>query len=194
MYDGVGKLTNEWGLGRMYDGVGKLTKNGWMSKASKQAASRSLPPSVFPCLGCATKHMALKYCNPPPLLAFNPFSSVTKHMASISVRGFVFQFDETKQCFDKQYSDFELDGMHVNGELTLGENIADNGGAAQWFLLRLRLCIGVGRSCGGVCCLLSQALTPVHWCWQVLRGRMLPTYRRRNAPRARHYRPVHHTL
>lgn len=31
-------------------------------------------------------------------------------------------------CFRKQYSAYELYGLHVNGNLTLGENLADNGG------------------------------------------------------------------
>jgi len=38
-------------------------------------------------------------------------------------------FDERAQCLAAQYSKFEvLPGLFVNGNLTLGENIADNGG------------------------------------------------------------------
>jgi len=37
-------------------------------------------------------------------------------------------FEEKTKCFIKQYSDFILDGQHENGQRTLGENIADNGG------------------------------------------------------------------
>lgn len=42
------------------------------------------------------------------------------------------QFDERAQCFVDQYSKFNITAgnktLNVNGELTLGENIADNGG------------------------------------------------------------------
>ncbi len=38
-------------------------------------------------------------------------------------------FDERAACIDKQYSSYVAVGdVHVNGKLTLGENIADNGG------------------------------------------------------------------
>jgi len=42
-------------------------------------------------------------------------------------------FNKTQQCFTKQYGNFEMYGMHVNGKLTLGENIADNGGLSGAF-------------------------------------------------------------
>lgn len=39
------------------------------------------------------------------------------------------QFDERAQCFVDEYNEFEvLPGLKANGKLTLGENIADNGG------------------------------------------------------------------
>jgi putative endopeptidase len=39
-------------------------------------------------------------------------------------------FEEREACFVKEYSSFTVaPGVHVNGELTLGENTADNGGA-----------------------------------------------------------------
>ncbi|KAF9128660.1 hypothetical protein BG015_004308, partial [Linnemannia schmuckeri] len=47
-------------------------------------------------------------------------------------------FNEKAQCFVDQYGDFTVKGPdgkdhHVNGQLTLGENIADNGGLKQSF-------------------------------------------------------------
>lgn len=40
------------------------------------------------------------------------------------------QFKELAQLVVDQYNGFELEGEHVNGELTLGENLADYGGLA----------------------------------------------------------------
>jgi endothelin-converting enzyme len=37
-------------------------------------------------------------------------------------------FKKRQVCFEKQYSQYELFGYNINGNLTLGENIADNGG------------------------------------------------------------------
>lgn len=47
-------------------------------------------------------------------------------------------FKERAECFVQQYSDFSVEGpdgkpLHVNGRLTLGENIADAGGVAAGF-------------------------------------------------------------
>lgn len=47
-------------------------------------------------------------------------------------------FEERAQCFVDQYSNFAVEGpagkvLHVNGRLTLGENIADAGGLAASF-------------------------------------------------------------
>ncbi|XP_058803973.1 endothelin-converting enzyme homolog isoform X2 [Phymastichus coffea] len=38
------------------------------------------------------------------------------------------RFKNRTECFVEQYSKFEIEGRHVNGRQTLGENIADNGG------------------------------------------------------------------
>lgn len=37
-------------------------------------------------------------------------------------------FSERTQCMIEQYNQLIFAGTHLNGELTLGENIADNGG------------------------------------------------------------------
>ncbi|GAP91007.1 putative endothelin-converting enzyme [Rosellinia necatrix] len=48
------------------------------------------------------------------------------------------EFDKRADCFVDQYNNFTIDGndgklLHVNGKLTLGENIADAGGVAAAF-------------------------------------------------------------
>eukprot|EP00949_MAST-11_sp_MAST-11-sp1_P001214 g1214.t1 len=45
-------------------------------------------------------------------------------------------FKERTQCMEKQYSEFSAGphGEHVNGKLTLGENIADSGGLKQAYV------------------------------------------------------------
>lgn len=37
-------------------------------------------------------------------------------------------FDSRTQCLVDQYTGFTVNGEHENGNLTLGENMADNGG------------------------------------------------------------------
>jgi predicted metalloendopeptidase len=46
------------------------------------------------------------------------------------------KFNAKAQCVAKQYSQFQLPGkpvMHLNGNLTIGENLADNGGSQSAF-------------------------------------------------------------
>ncbi|WP_263359664.1 M13-type metalloendopeptidase [Acidicapsa ligni] len=47
------------------------------------------------------------------------------------------KFDEKASCFVQEYSNFAEGDLHVNGELTLGENIADNGGLRLAYLAML---------------------------------------------------------
>lgn len=44
-------------------------------------------------------------------------------------------FKKQIQCIVNQYSDYKIEeiGMYLNGQLTVGENIADNGGLKQSF-------------------------------------------------------------
>jgi len=45
------------------------------------------------------------------------------------------EFEKRAQCFIDEYSSFTpLDGVHLNGKLTLGENTADNGGVRLSFM------------------------------------------------------------
>jgi predicted metalloendopeptidase len=42
------------------------------------------------------------------------------------------KFEERAACIEKQYEGYEVQpGLHLNGKLTLGENIADNGGIKE---------------------------------------------------------------
>ncbi|XP_045111624.1 endothelin-converting enzyme homolog isoform X2 [Portunus trituberculatus] len=43
------------------------------------------------------------------------------------------KFNKLSTCFEDQYSSYEFLGEHLNGKLTLGENIADNGGLKASF-------------------------------------------------------------
>ena len=47
------------------------------------------------------------------------------------------EFDERASCFVGEYSAFSEGDLHVNGELTLGENIADNGGLRLAYMAML---------------------------------------------------------
>ena len=48
------------------------------------------------------------------------------------------EFEKRAQCFIDEYSSFQpIDGIHLNGKLTLGENTADNGGVRLAFMALL---------------------------------------------------------
>jgi putative endopeptidase len=67
---------------------------------------------------------------------FDSLGSMTDWWTPASVKG----FEERTACIDQQYSAYEIEpGVKVNGKLTLGENIADNGGLKQaWDVLQSR--------------------------------------------------------
>ncbi len=49
------------------------------------------------------------------------------------------EFEKRAECFIKEYSAFTpVDGVHLNGKLTLGENTADNGGARLAFMALMK--------------------------------------------------------
>ena len=67
---------------------------------------------------------------------FDATGSMTDWWTPASVKG----FEERTACIEKQYDGYEIEpGVHLNGKLTLGENIADNGGLKQaWDVLQER--------------------------------------------------------
>jgi predicted metalloendopeptidase len=67
---------------------------------------------------------------------FNEKGELTDWWTPGSVKG----FEERAACIEKQYSAYEVEpGVAVNGKLTLGENIGDNGGLKQaWDALQKR--------------------------------------------------------
>jgi putative endopeptidase len=49
------------------------------------------------------------------------------------------EFEKRAECFVKEYSSFTpVDGVHLNGKLTLGENTADNGGLRLAFMALMK--------------------------------------------------------
>jgi endothelin-converting enzyme/putative endopeptidase len=49
------------------------------------------------------------------------------------------EFEKRAECFIKEYSAFTpVDGVHLNGKLTLGENTADNGGVRLAFMALMK--------------------------------------------------------
>ena len=49
------------------------------------------------------------------------------------------EFEKRADCFIQEYSAFEpVDGLHLNGKLTLGENTADNGGVRLAFMALMK--------------------------------------------------------
>lgn len=77
-----------------------------------------------------------------PLPRYDEFGSIAPTGAWDKAT--VHLFAERQACFTKQYSSFvamhTLDGAdeHVNGKLTVNENLADNGGVALAFLAHQR--------------------------------------------------------
>jgi len=92
----------------------------------------------------------------PQYLSYGAFASVAGHelshafdstgrhydqngnLADWWTNNTVKEFEKRADCFVKQYENFTVEGpdgkdLHVNGRLTLGENIADAGGVAAAF-------------------------------------------------------------
>jgi putative endopeptidase len=56
------------------------------------------------------------------------------------------EFEKRAECFVKEYSAFTpVDGVHLNGKLTLGENTADNGGVHLSFMALMKSLDGKPR-------------------------------------------------
>jgi endothelin-converting enzyme/putative endopeptidase len=56
------------------------------------------------------------------------------------------EFEKRAECFVKEYSAFTpVDGVHLNGKLTLGENTADNGGVHLAFMALMKSLEGKPR-------------------------------------------------
>lgn len=55
----------------------------------------------------------------------------------------IYTFREKAQCMVDQYSKYKMQevNLHVNGRMTQGENIADNGGLKQSFRVPICFCI-----------------------------------------------------
>ena len=57
------------------------------------------------------------------------------------------EFEKRAECFIKEYSSFTpVDDVHLNGELTLGENTADNGGVRLAFMALMKSLDGQPQS------------------------------------------------
>ncbi|XP_064384116.1 endothelin-converting enzyme 1-like [Halichondria panicea] len=82
---------------------------------------------------CITYTLALYHrlikCPPPQVSGCDKDRILEPWSSSDSVKA----FDERKECFVEQYSKYEVFGYQINGSLTLGENITDNGGIKSAF-------------------------------------------------------------
>jgi len=56
------------------------------------------------------------------------------------------EYENRTRCFREQYDEFVVNGRHVNGLITLGENIADNGGLKLSYAAYLSWMTSYGRN------------------------------------------------
>ncbi|XP_023296550.2 neprilysin-3 isoform X1 [Lucilia cuprina] len=68
---------------------------------------------------------------------FDKFGNINRWWDNKSIE----RFNDKTECFAKQYGSYVINGRHLNGKQTLGENIADNGGlkAAYHAFLKTKL-------------------------------------------------------
>lgn len=52
-------------------------------------------------------------------------------------------FGQRTECMVDQYSRYTINGEHINGKQTLGENIADNGGLKAAYNVSMTCCIKI---------------------------------------------------
>ncbi|KAJ5951245.1 uncharacterized protein N7479_009658 [Penicillium vulpinum] len=147
--------TTRFKLQRQWAKLGKPTNRGeW--RMSAPAVNAYYNPSeneiVFP--AGTMKHPVFYGPQSPLYLTYGAFGSIVGHELSHAFDSTGRHYDETgnytswwdrdtaegfnkhAQCFVNQYSKFTVPGdksFHVNGRLTLGENIADAGGLAAAF-------------------------------------------------------------
>jgi endothelin-converting enzyme len=149
--------TRVFDVAMLWDTLGKpVDKDQWGMTASTVNAYYNPPGSeiVFP---AGILQPPVFDVNTPEYLSYGAFASVAGHELSHAFDSTGRHYDETgnftdwwtektvaefekrAQCFVDQYANFTITGpngekVHINGRLTLGENIADSGGINAAFV------------------------------------------------------------